>query len=50
LLFVYFSDSLNVHGIEIRWAMLDHFPADIEGELTQSTAGRAGVYVRTLGN
>jgi hypothetical protein len=40
---VYYHDGVsggrgkpaNVHGIEIRWAVLDHFPADIS-ELTQS--------------
>jgi hypothetical protein len=41
---VYYHDSETggrgkpngVHGIEIRWAALDHFPLDIESELTQS--------------
>jgi hypothetical protein len=41
---IYYHDSetggrgkpAGVHGIEIRWALLDHFPTDIEGELTQS--------------
>jgi hypothetical protein len=40
---VYYHDSVSgrrgkpprVHGIEVRWAVLDHFPADIK-ELTQS--------------
>jgi phosphoribosylformylglycinamidine (FGAM) synthase PurS component len=41
---IYYHDSMlgkrgkpaGVHGIEIRWAILDHFPSDIEAELTKS--------------
>ncbi|MDR2632727.1 MAG: hypothetical protein LBC51_03775 [Treponema sp.] len=41
---IYYHDSesggrgkpAQVHGIEIKWALLEHFPSDIEGELTQS--------------
>jgi hypothetical protein len=49
---VYYHDSVSggrgkpphVHGIEIRWAILDQFPADIK-ELTQSAFDTASPYV-----
>ncbi|MDR1218303.1 MAG: hypothetical protein LBK73_01695 [Treponema sp.] len=40
---------LHVHGIEIRWAILDHFPVDIEKELFLSAFDTASPCVLQFG-